>query len=70
MTNAEQHHDPIKARALLRELKDKGRFTWPELARRVGCSTAKLRSISDGRSEATYADQELFAAMYREECLR
>ena len=70
MINAEQHHDPAKARDTLKQLKKDARFTWPELGRRTGCSSSKLRAIADGRNEATYADQELFAAMYREECVR
>ena len=67
MINAEQHHDPAKARALLNQLKKDARFTWADLSRRTGCSVRKLSDIAAGRSDATYADQELFAAIYREE---
>ena len=67
MINASIHYCPPVAQATLCELKRKGRFTWPELSQRLGCSERKLRDIALGHRDADYAMQVLLQAVFREE---
>jgi len=63
-----KHHDPASARDTLLKLKRSRRYTWEELSEMTGSSIRKLSDVGAGRGKATYADQVMYEAMYREEC--